>query len=121
MRQNKAFLGRARTEQQRAHGAGLAHAGRGHGRGDVRHSVVDGEAGGDGPAWAVDVEVYGLFRGVGFEEEELGDDGGGHGLVHGAVEADYTFLSFFRRVLGRFDRADPGGKEWGRRKWKAYH
>jgi hypothetical protein len=29
---------------------------------------------------------------VGFEEEELGDDGGGDCFVDGAVEAYYSFL-----------------------------
>lgn len=33
------------------------------------------------------------FLGVlGFEEEELGDDGGGHGFVYFTVEADDAFL-----------------------------
>lgn len=70
----------------------MAYAGCCDGRGDIGHGVVDGEAGGDGATRGVDVEVYGLFGGVGFEEEELGDDGGRNGLVDGAVEADDTFL-----------------------------
>lgn len=95
VRQTIAFLGGAAAEQQRAHGGGLPHAGGGHGRGDVGHGVVDGEAGGDGAARGVDVELDGLFRRVGLEEEELGDDGGGDGFVDGAVEADDTLLYFF--------------------------
>ena len=66
----------AAAEEQGAHGGGLADAGGGDGGGDVGHSVVDGEASGDGAAGGVDVEVDGFFGGVGFEEEELGDDGG---------------------------------------------
>jgi len=72
----------------------LPNACGGHGRRDVGHGVVDGETGGDGAAGGVDVEVYGPFGGVGFEEEELGDDGGGDGFVHCAVEADDSFLVF---------------------------
>ena len=92
MRQRIALLGRAAAEQERAHGGGLADADGGDGGGDVGHGVVNGEAGGDGAARAVDVEAYGLFGGVGFEEEELGDNGGGDGFVNGTVEADDTFL-----------------------------
>ena len=98
MRQRIALLWRAATQQQGAHGRGLADADGGDGRGDVGHCVVDGEAGGDGAAGAVDVEVYWLFGGVGFEEEELGDDGGGDGFVDGAVEADDAFLGDGERV-----------------------
>ena len=95
VRQAIAFLGGAAAQQQRAHGGGLPHAGGGHGRGDVGHGVVDGEAGGDGAARRVDVQLDGLFRRVGFEEEELGDDGGGDGFVDRAVEADDAFLDLF--------------------------
>lgn len=56
------------------------------------HCVVDGEAGGDGAAGGVDVEVDGFSRVVGFEEEELGDDGGGDEFVDFAVEADDAFF-----------------------------
>ena len=99
MRQAESLPRRAAAEQQRAHGGGLADAGGGDGGGDVGHCVVDGEAGGDRAAGGVDVKVYGFFRGVGFEEEELGDNGGGDGFVHGAVEADDTFL--YREGLAR--------------------
>jgi len=75
----------------------LADASGGDGGGDVGHCVVDGEASGDGAAGGVDVEVYGFFGGVGFEEEELGDDGGGDCFVDGAIEADYAFL--YRKSL----------------------
>jgi hypothetical protein len=45
-----------------------------------------------GAAGGVDVEVDWFLRVVGFEEEELGDDGGGHGLVDFAIEADDALL-----------------------------
>lgn len=31
---------------------------------------------------------------IGFEEEELGDYGCGHGFVDFAIEADYSFLHY---------------------------
>ena len=92
MRQTETFFRGAAAEQKGAHGGGLAHAGGCDGGGDVGHGGVDGESGGYGAAGGVDVEVYGLFGGVGFEEEELGDDGGGDGFVDCAVQADYSFL-----------------------------
>lgn len=82
----------ATTQQQRAHGRGLAHANRRHRRADVRHGVVDGEAGGDRPARGVYIQRDWLFGGVGFEEEELGDDVGGGGEVDFAHEADDAFF-----------------------------
>lgn len=85
MRQAEPLARVSTTEEQRTHRGGLAHADRAHGGGDVSHCVVDGEAGGHGASGGVDVEVDGLLRVVGFEEEELGDDAGGHGLVDFAV------------------------------------
>lgn len=78
----------------------MAHTGGRYRGGDVGHGVVDCETGGDGAAGGIDVEVYGLFGGVGFEEEELGDDGGGEGFFYGAVEADYALLSWEAGVSG---------------------
>ncbi|KAI4148943.1 MAG: hypothetical protein LQ340_004860 [Diploschistes diacapsis] len=78
-------------QQQAAHAGGLADADGADGRGDVGHRVVDGEARGDGAAGGVDVEGYGLVRRVGLEEEELGDDGGGEGVVDGAGKRDDAF------------------------------
>lgn len=63
-----------------------------YGRTDVGHCVVYGEAGGHGAAGGIDVEGYWLFGGVGFEKEELGDDGGGGGRVDFAIEADYALF-----------------------------
>ena len=79
----------------------MAYAGGSHGGGDVGHGVVDSEAGGDRATRGVDVEIYGLFWGVGFEEEELGDDGGGDSLVDGTVEADDAFLCMRRTMRKR--------------------
>lgn len=36
---------------------------------------------------------------IGFEEEELGDDGGGHGFVDFAIEADDSFLSCYISIF----------------------
>ena len=92
MRQAVAPARAATAQQQAPHGRGLPDADGGHRRTDVGHGVVDGEAGGDAAAGAVDVQVDGFGGVVGFEEEELRDDGGGHGLVDVAVEADDAFF-----------------------------
>lgn len=92
MREAKPLLGGAAAEQQRAHRCSLPDAGGAHGRRYIGHGVVDGEAGGDATARAVDVELNRFLRGVGFEEQELGHDGGGDGLVDSAVEADDALL-----------------------------
>ena len=108
MRQAKAFFGLPAAEEQRAHGGGLADADGRHGRGDVGHGVVDGQAGGDAAAGRVDVERDGLFRVLGFEEEELGDDGGGDGLVDLAVQADDALLVKSQRAARKWY-----GRRWG--------
>ena len=113
MRQTEPFARSASAEEKGAHGGGLADTSGSDGGGDVGHGVVDGEAGGDGAARGVDIEVYGFFRGVGFEEEELGNDGGGDGLVDGAVEADDTFLG--REV------SKVAVRMLGEGRWKMYH
>lgn len=93
MRQAKPFAWRATRQEQRAHAGCLTYAGRCDGGVDVGHRVVDGEAGGHGAAGCIDVEGDGPVRRVGFEEEELGDDGSGEGFVDGAVEADDALLN----------------------------
>lgn len=70
----------------------MTDADRGDGRADVCHRVVDGETGGHGAAGRIDIERDGLFRIVGFKEEELRDDAGGDGLIDGAVEAYYSLF-----------------------------
>jgi hypothetical protein len=65
-----------------------------------------------GAAGGVDVEVDWFLRVVGFEEEELGDDGGGHGLVDFAIEADDALLWWLLvRVYGAgiADSISPSG------------
>jgi len=102
VRQAETLPRRAPAQQQRAHRGCLTHAGGGDGGGDVGHGVVDGEAGGDGAAGRVDVEGYGAFGGVGFEEEELRYYARGGGFVYGAVEADDAFLD--RVIMGELQR-----------------
>lgn len=92
MRQTEPLFGGSAAKEQGAHGGCLAYAGRCYGGRDVGHGVVDGETGGHAAAGRIDVEVYGLFGGVGFEEKELRYDRGRDGLVDWAVEADYSLL-----------------------------
>ena len=89
----------------------MAHAGSGDGGRDVGHGIVDGEASGDGATGGVDVEAYGFFRGVGFEEEELRDDGRGDGFVDRAVEADDAFLcrGSVRSAIGEWEGTQGAG------------
>ena len=70
----------------------MAEADGRHGRADVLHGVVDGEARRDASARRVDVEVDRLLRVVGFEEEELSDDARGEGLFDFTIEADDAFF-----------------------------
>ena len=82
--------------------AGYIHAYRAHRAADVVHCIVNGEAGAHAAARRVDVERDGLLRVVGFEEQQLGDDHGGHGLLDLAVQADDAFLQQAREDVGRF-------------------
>lgn len=45
-----------------------------------------------GASGRIDVEMDGFLWVIGFEEEELGHDGCGHGFVDFAVETYYSFL-----------------------------
>lgn len=65
-----------------------------HGRLDVLHCIIDGEACGYAATGRVDVEIDRFLRVLGFEEEELGDDRGGQGFFYLAVEA---YDSFFEK------------------------
>ena len=38
---------------------------------------------------------------IGFEEEELGDNGGGHGFVDFSIETDDSFLGFNQTSIPR--------------------
>ena len=62
------------------------------GGGDVLHGVVDGHAGGDGPARRIDVHVDFLFRVLGLQEKQLRADQAGHVIVDGAAEQDDPVL-----------------------------
>lgn len=90
--QGAALAGGTRSEEEGAHGGGLADAEGADGGADVLHGVVDGEAGGDDAAGGIDVHVDGLGGVLGFEEEELGNDDGGGVVGDGAVDADYPLL-----------------------------
>lgn len=88
VRQAVSLSGFSTAQQQRAHTGCLSDTYRSHGRLDISHGIVNGQARGDGPARRVDVKVNRLLRVVGFEEKELSDDGGGQGFVDFAIEAD---------------------------------
>lgn len=92
VRQGVALAGLAAQQQDGGHGGGGPHADGRHGRLDVGHCVVDGQPGADLAAGGVDVHGDGLLGGVGLEPQQLGHDGGGDGVVYGAVEADDSFL-----------------------------
>lgn len=77
VRQAKPLAFGSAAEQQRAHRCGLPNANCRDGRSDIGHGIVDGEPGGHGTAWGIDVEGYGFVWGIGLEVEELGDDGSG--------------------------------------------
>lgn len=72
----------------------MPHACGADGRGDIRHGIVDGETGGHAATGRVDIELDRFFRGIGFKEEQLGDNGSGDGFVNGTIEADDSFLGF---------------------------
>ena len=74
VRQGEALALGAGGEKHRAHAGGHADAVGVHVAGEELHRVVDREAGGDGAAGAVDVNVDVLLRVLHLEEEELGDD-----------------------------------------------
>lgn len=89
------FLWCTTAQEKGAHGGGLPDTGGGDRTRDVGHGVVDCETGSDRTTGRIDVEVYWLFRGIGFEEEQLGDDGSRHGLVNGSIEADDALLTVY--------------------------
>jgi len=99
--QRAPLTGRPGREEERAHGGGLADAERGDGAADVLHGVVDGEPRGDDAPGAVDVEVDGLERVLGLEEEQLRDDERGRVVGDGPVDADDALLEQAREdVVG---------------------
>ena len=76
----------ARAQQDGAHAGRHADADGVHRRADVLHGVVDRQPRRHHPAGGVDVQVDVLFRVVGVQEQELGDDDVGHRVVHGAAQ-----------------------------------
>lgn len=58
----------------------------------------------------VDVKAYGLLRVVGFEEEELGNDGGGNCFVHLAIQAYNAFLRIWLVIEVLFYKELGGGE-----------
>ena len=83
---------RARGQEHRAHGGGLAHADRLHVGPHQLHGVVDGHARGGGAARAVDVDVDVLLGVLGLQEQELGDDQVRHHVVDGGADEDDVVL-----------------------------
>src|SRR5208337_3625290 len=90
--QGKALLGRATGKEHGGDGSGLADAGGDHVRLDELHGVVDGEAGGDGAARGIDVQLNVFFRVFGLEEEHLGGGEVGDVVVNGRADKDDVFL-----------------------------
>ena len=73
-------------QQDRGHAGRHAQADRGDFGIDQLHGVVDGQAGADHPARAVDVKVYALIRVFPFEKQQLGDDQIGYLVVDGCAQ-----------------------------------
>jgi hypothetical protein len=71
-----------------------------HRRVDIRHCIVDRQAGRDRAAGRVDVQGDWFRRRVGFEEEELRYDRGGERVVDFAVQADDALLKEFGEDVG---------------------
>ena len=62
--------------------------------------VVDGKAGGDAAAGAVDIEIDGFGRIVCFEEEKGGCDGGRHAFIDFAIHCYDSFFEETREEVG---------------------
>ena len=74
------------AQEHRRHGLRVAQAHRVHRGADVLHDVVDGQAGGDHAAAAVDVQHDGLLGVHRVEEQELADDAVRALVVHAPVQ-----------------------------------
>ena len=81
IRENVAFTFSPAGKQQRAHGHGDAHADGGHVGLDELHGVVDGQAGVDAAARAVDVQGDVLVRVLGLQMQQLRHHQVGHLIV----------------------------------------
>ena len=103
IRQRKAHVLGARGEQERAHGGRLPGAKGRNLRPDELHRVVDRQARGDDAARRIDVNRDFFLRIVGLEEQELGDDEGGHAILDRAGDEDDPLLEKPRiDVVGPF-------------------
>jgi len=78
----------ARGEKDSSHASGLADAVGIHLAGDVLHGVINSEASGDITTRRVDIDTDVLLWVFHLEEEELGDDGIGHGVINGGADKD---------------------------------
>ena len=95
-------------EQERAHGRRHADADGGDIALDVLHGVVDGHAGGDAAAGAVDIELNVLIRVLGFQIQQLGNHQRLAGGVCSSSSDRNTMRSFSRREKMSYDCARRG-------------
>src|SRR5690606_41364440 len=79
-------------KQHGSHAASQHEADGGDGGPDMLHGVVDGQAGVDVPAWAIDVNRDVLLRVLRLQEEQLGDDQVGQLVVDGPPDEDDALL-----------------------------
>ena len=79
--QRKTLALGAACQQECAHGSRHAHADGGNIALDILHGVVDGHAGTDGAAGAVDIQADVLVRVLPFQIQQLGHDQAGGGVV----------------------------------------
>lgn len=105
MREYVPLSGTPTRQEERTHRGGLPHADGGDWTPDVVHGVVNGHAGGNGAAGRVYIQRDRLRGVVGFEEEELRGDRGGHGVVDLTVEANDAFGEQAREDVRGFPAA----------------
>src|ERR1700676_4085560 len=104
--QSKAFFGCAPGEENGGDGGGLSNASGNHVGLHELHGVIDGETGGDGTAWRIDIKLdiaLGIF---GLEEEHLcGGEVGDVIVDRRANEDDVLFEEPRVDVIGAFATA----------------
>ena len=100
VRQRVALAGCTGGEQELPHGGGKAHAHRGNVARDELHGVVDGHAGGDRAAGAVDVQPDVGVRVLPLEVEQLGAQLVGDVVVHVGAQHDHPVLQQPREDVG---------------------
>ena len=105
-RQGEPLLGRSGAQQQSAHAGRLPDANRGHVGTDKLHSVIDGQAGGDGAAGRVDVKRDVALRVLGRQKQHLRDDEIGDGVVNWRTQKDNVIAQQARvDIIGAFAAA----------------